>query len=465
MKKQVRFMETVCRDAHQSLIATRMKTEEMLPILGELDTAGYHALEVWGGATFDACLRFLGEDPWKRLRAIRAAAPNTKLQMLLRGQNLLGYKHYPDDVVESFIKHSILNGIDIIRVFDALNDTRNLATSLDCIKKYGGECQITASYATSDIHTIDYFVDLAKRSASLGADSLCIKDMAGVLTPHAAYELVSAVKDAVTIPIQLHTHATSGIASMTYLKAVEAGADIIDTAISPMAGGTSQPATESMAIVLEELGYDTGLDLKKLETIADYFKPLKDSYIASGLLNPKVMDVDPKALLYQVPGGMLSNLLSQLNEAGSEDKYEEVLKEVPRVRADLGFPPLVTPLSQMVGTQAVMNIISGERYKLVPTEIREYVKGFYGTTPVPISEDIRKKIIGDEEVITVRPADLIAPEMNNLREELGSLAQSEEDVLMYALFPKQGKEFLCRRSDPFYDVPLQTVTAKILINE
>jgi len=459
MKKHIGITETVCRDAQQSLIATRMTTEEILPILGELDAAGYHSLEVWGGATFDACLRFLNEDPWERLRKIKAAAPHTKLQMLLRGQNLLGYKHYADDVVDSFVKHSIKNGIDIIRIFDALNDTRNVATSIECVKKYGGEAQIAVSYTTSDIHTIDYYVELAKRSATLGADSLCIKDMAGVMTPQNAYALISALKDAVEIPIQLHAHATGGIASMTYLKAAEAGVDVLDTAISSMAGGTSQPPTESIAIILQEMGYDTGLDMNKLSNIADYFKPLKTSYIQSGLLNPKVMDIDPKALLYQVPGGMLSNLLSQLTEAGAADKYEEVLLEVPRVRADLGFPPLVTPLSQMVGTQAVMNVISGERYKLVPKEIKEYVKGQYGTSPGPIAEDIREKIIGKEEVVTVRPADLLTPEMENHTKELGELAKSEEDVLLYAMFPEQGKEFLARREDPFYDVPLQRVKA------
>ena len=454
-------METVCRDAHQSLIATRMTTEEMLPILGELDSAGYAALEVWGGATFDACLRFLGEDPWERLRKIKEAAPNTPLQMLLRGQNLLGYKHYADDVVDAFVKNSIKNGIDVIRVFDALNDTRNVATSLECIKKYDGHAQIAVSYTTSDIHTVEYYVELAKRSAKLGADSLCLKDMAGVMTPDSAYSLISALKDAVEMPIQLHSHATGGIAEMTYLRAAQAGVDIVDTAISPMAGGTSQPATESVAIALEGMGYDTGLDLKKLEKIADYFKPIKASYVESGLLNPKVLDIDPKALIYQVPGGMLSNLLSQLKEAGAEDKYEDVLKEVPRVRADLGYPPLVTPLSQMVGTQAVMNIISGERYKLVPNEIKEYVRGQYGQSPGPVDEEVRKKIIGDEEVVTVRPADLIEPEMEHLKEDLGDIAKSEEDVLIYGMFPEMGKEFLARREDPYYDVPLQTVKASI----
>ena len=461
MKKHVGLMETACRDAHQSLIATRMTTEEMLPILGELDAAGYAALEVWGGATFDACLRFLGEDPWERLRKIKAAAPKTPLQMLLRGQNLLGYKHYADDVVDSFIKNSIKNGIDVIRVFDALNDTRNVATSLECIKKYDGHAQIAVSYTTSDIHTIEYYVELAKKSAALGADSLCIKDMAGVMTPESAYSLISALKDAVEMPIQLHSHDTGGIAAMTYIRAAQAGVDIVDTAISPLAGGTSQPATESVAIALEDMGYDTGLDMNKLGKIADYFKPLKAEYVESGLLDPKVLEIEPKALIYQVPGGMLSNLLSQLKEAGAEDKYEEVLEEVPRVRAELGFPPLVTPLSQMVGTQAVMNVLTGERYKMVPNEIKEYVRGQYGQSPGPVDEEIRKKIIGDEEVITIRPADLIAPEMDNLKADLGDLAKSEEDVLLYGMFPEQGAEFLGRREDPYYDVPMQTVKANI----
>ena len=454
-------METVCRDAHQSLIATRMTTEDMLPILGELDSAGYAALEVWGGATFDACLRFLGEDPWERLRKIKAAAPNTPLQMLLRGQNLLGYKHYADDVVDAFVKNSIKNGIDVIRVFDALNDTRNVATSLECIKKYNGHAQIAVSYTTSDIHTIDYYVELAKRSSKLGADSLCLKDMAGVMTPESAYALISALKDAVEMPIQLHSHATGGIAAMTYLRAAQAGVDIVDTAISPLAGGTSQPATESVAIALEDMGYDTGLDMAKLEKIADYFKPIKAGYVESGLLNPKVMDIDPKALIYQVPGGMLSNLLSQLKDAGAESKYEDVLKEVPRVRADLGYPPLVTPLSQMVGTQAVMNVLTGERYKMVPNEIKEYVRGQYGQSPGPVDEEVRKKIIGNEEVVTVRPADLIEPEMEKLTSDLGEIAKSEEDVLIYGMFPEMGKEFLARREDPYYDVPMQTVKAKV----
>ncbi|EAC9464604.1 oxaloacetate decarboxylase subunit alpha, partial [Listeria monocytogenes] len=399
--KKIQFTETVLRDGQQSLIATRMPTSDMLPILKTMDQAGYHALEMWGGATFDACLRFLNEDPWERLRAIRKEVKKTKLQMLLRGQNLLGYKNYADDVVADFVTKSVENGIDILRLFDALNDVRNLETAIRATKAAGGHCQTAISYTTSQIHTVDYFVDLANRMADLGADSICIKDMAGVLTPQTGYELVSRIKDAVDLPLEVHTHATSGIAEMTYLKVAEAGADIIDTAISSFAGGTSQPATESVAIALEDCGFATGLDLQKVAEIAEHFNPVRDRFREEGLLNPKVKDIEPKTLIYQVPGGMLSNLLSQLTEQGLQDKYEEVLAEVPKVRADLGYPPLVTPLSQMVGTQALMNVISGERYKLVPSEIKDYVKGLYGQSPAPISDEIKETIIGDAEVITV----------------------------------------------------------------
>ncbi|MGM0124742.1 oxaloacetate decarboxylase [Enterococcus sp. AZ194] len=464
MTKKIHFMETVLRDGQQSLIATRMPTEDMLPIIKTMDEAGYHSLEMWGGATFDSCIRFLDEDPWERLRQIRKAVKNTKLQMLLRGQNLLGYKNYADDVVREFVEKSIKNGIDVVRVFDALNDTRNLKTSIVTAKEAGGHCQTAISYTTSEIHTVDYFVHLAKEMAATGADSICIKDMAGVLTPQTGFELVSRIKDAVDLPLEVHTHATSGISEMTYLKVAEAGADIIDTAISSFAGGTSQPATESMAISLEEMGYDTGLSMEKVAQIAEYFNPIRDRFREEGILNPKVKDVEPKTLIYQVPGGMLSNLLSQLTEQGLQDKYEEVLAEVPKVRADLGFPPLVTPLSQMVGTQALMNVISGERYKLVPTEIKEYVRGLYGRPPAPIAASIQEQIIGDEEVITKRPADLIAPQLPEFKEEIKAYAKSTEDVLMYALFPQQAKDFLGRREDPFYDVPVQTVDVKIDIN-
>ena len=462
--KKIQFTETVLRDGQQSLIATRMPTSDMLPILKTMDQAGYHALEMWGGATFDACLRFLNEDPWERLRAIRKEVKNTKLQMLLRGQNLLGYKNYADDVVTDFVTKSVENGIDILRLFDALNDVRNLETAIRATKAAGGHCQTAISYTTSQIHTVDYFVDLANKMADLGADSICIKDMAGVLTPQTGYELVSRIKDAVDLPLEVHTHATSGIAEMTYLKVAEAGADIIDTAISSFAGGTSQPATESVAIALEDCGFATGLDLQKVAEIAEHFNPVRDRFREEGLLNPKVKDIEPKTLIYQVPGGMLSNLLSQLTEQGLQDKYEEVLAEVPKVRADLGYPPLVTPLSQMVGTQALMNVISGERYKLVPSEIKDYVKGFYGQSPAPISEEIKETIIGDAEVITVRPADLLAPQLPAFREEIAEYAKSEEDVLMYALFPQQAQDFLGRREDPFYDVPVQTVSVRIAVD-
>lgn len=462
--KKIQFTETVLRDGQQSLIATRMPTSDMLPILKTMDQAGYHALEMWGGATFDACLRFLNEDPWERLRAIRKEVKKTKLQMLLRGQNLLGYKNYADDVVADFVTKSVENGIDILRLFDALNDVRNLETAIRATKAAGGQCQTAISYTTSQIHTVDYFVDLANKMANLGADSICIKDMAGVLTPQTGYELVSRIKDAVDLPLEVHTHATSGIAEMTYLKVAEAGADIIDTAISSFAGGTSQPATESVAIALEDCGFATGLDLQKVAEIAEHFNPVRDRFREEGLLNPKVKDIEPKTLIYQVPGGMLSNLLSQLTEQGLQDKYEEVLAEVPKVRADLGYPPLVTPLSQMVGTQALMNVISGERYKLVPSEIKDYVKGLYGQSPAPITDEIKETIIGDAEVINVRPADLLAPQLPAFREEIAEYAKSEEDVLMYALFPQQAQDFLGRREDPFYDVPVQNVSVRIAVD-
>ncbi|OPJ57210.1 oxaloacetate decarboxylase subunit alpha [Alkalithermobacter paradoxus] len=438
---KVKITETILRDAHQSLIATRLKTDEMLPIAQKLDSVGYNALEVWGGATFDACLRFLNENPWERLRKLRKEIKNTKLQMLLRGQNLLGYKHYPDDIVEEFIKKSIHNGIDIIRVFDALNDIRNLETSINTIKKEKAHCQATISYTTSPVHNIPYYIKLAKDMESLGVDSICIKDMAGVITPFDAYELVSSLKKEIKVPLELHTHYTSGVASMTLLKAIEAGVDIVDTAISPFALGTSQPPTEPIVASLKGTQYDTGLDLTLLSEIAEYFKDIKEKYIKEGILDYKVMAIDPKALIYQVPGGMLSNLLSQLRAQNAEDKYEEVLREVPKVREDLGYPPLVTPLSQMVGTQAVFNVILGERYKMVPKEIKDYVKGLYGKPPVPIKEEIKNKIIGDEEVITQRPADLLQPQFEMFKKEINEFYESDEDVLSYALFPQVAKKY------------------------
>lgn len=439
---KLKITETALRDGHQSLIATRLKTDEIIPILETMDDVGYHALEVWGGATFDACIRFLNEDPWERLRLIRKHVKKTKLQMLLRGQNLLGYRNYADDTVDKFVELSLKNGIDIIRVFDALNDVRNLEASMKAIKKYNGHCQCAISYTTSEVHTTKYYLDLIKTMESMGADSICIKDMAGVLTPYNAYDLVKKIKEITNLPIELHTHCTSGIADMIYMKAVEAGVDIIDTAISPFSGGTSQPPTESLAVTFSEMDRNPGLNMEKLLKVAEYFKPIRDKYMSEGILNPKVLLTDPQTLKYQVPGGMLSNLLSQLKQQNAVDKYEEVLKEVPRVRADLGYPPLVTPMSQMVGTQSLFNVLSGERYKLIPKEIKDYVRGNYGKSPAPISEEIRKKIIGDEEVITVRPADLIKPEFETIKEEASELAKCDEEVLMYALFPQVAPKFL-----------------------
>ncbi|MGT2935471.1 oxaloacetate decarboxylase subunit alpha [Streptococcus castoreus] len=462
---KIRITETVLRDGQQSQIATRMTTKEMIPILETLDNAGYYALEMWGGATFDSCLRFLNEDPWERLRTIRKAVKKTKLQMLLRGQNLLGYRNYADDVVRSFIQKSIENGIDIVRIFDALNDPRNLQTAVSATKEFGGHAQVAISYTTSPVHTVDYFVKLAKSYQAIGADSICIKDMAGVLTPETGYQLVKRIKKNISIPLEVHTHATSGISEMTYLKVAEAGADIIDTAISSFSGGTSQPATESMAIALTDLGFDTGLDMQEVAKVAEYFNTIRDHYREAGILNPKVKDTEPKTLIYQVPGGMLSNLLSQLTEQGLADKYEEVLAEVPKVRADLGYPPLVTPLSQMVGTQALMNIISGERYKVVPNEIKDYVRGLYGKSPAPLAEGIKEKIIGGEDVITCRPADLIEPQLVQLRKDIARYARSEEDVLSYASFPQQARDFLGRREDRFYDIPIQEVMVQLAIKD
>ena len=443
---KLKITETVLRDGHQSLIATRLKTDEILPILEKMDQVGYHSMEVWGGATFDACIRFLNEDPWERLREIRKRVKKTKLQMLLRGQNLLGYRHYADDVVEKFIEKSIENGIDIIRIFDALNDYRNIETAVKSTIKYGGHCQGCVAYTTSEVHTVDYFVEKVKELENLGVHSICIKDMAGILLPDVAYELLKKIKSISKLPVELHTHATSGISEMLYLRAVEAGVDIIDTAISPFSGGTAQPATEVFAHVLKGSGRDPQLNIELLSEIADYFKPIKEKYRAEGILKAKVMDVEPNTLTYQVPGGMLSNLLSQLEGQNAADRYEEVLAEVPRVRKDLGYPPLVTPLSQMVGTQAVFNILVGERYKFIPKEIKDYVRGKYGQSPACISQEIKEKIIGDETPITHRPADDIKSEFQKLKAEIGELAKCDEDVLMYALFPENAKGFLNRRS-------------------
>ncbi len=438
---QLKITETVLRDSHQSLIATRMTTEEMLPILGALDKIGYHSLEAWGGATFDSCLRFLNEDPWERLRKIRAEVKNTKLQMLFRGQNILGYRHYSDDVVEYFVQKSIANGIDILRIFDALNDARNLETAIRATKKEGGHVQAAISYTTGPVYTLEYFTNYAKQLENMGADSVCIKDMAGLLKPYDAYELVKALKETVNVPIQVHTHYTSGLASMTLLKAIEAGADIVDTAISPMAMGTSQPPTESLVATLAGTEYDTGIKLEALDEITKYFAPLREKYLASGQLDAKMLKVDVNALIYQVPGGMLSNLVSQLKQAGKSDKLTEVLEEVPRVRADAGYPPLVTPSSQIVGTQAVFNVIGGERYKMVTKEFKGLVQGQYGKAPVEIDEAFANKIIGDAERITCRPADNIAPELDTLREKIKPYLEQEEDVLSYALFEQVALKF------------------------
>ncbi|MDK2918519.1 MAG: oxaloacetate decarboxylase (Na+ extruding) subunit alpha [Candidatus Petromonas sp.] len=449
---KVKVTETVLRDAHQSLIATRLKTEEMVPILQKLDEVGYNSLEMWGGATFDASLRFLNEDPWERLRTIRKSIKKTKLQMLLRGQNILGYKHYADDVVIEFVKRAISNGIDIVRIFDALNDVRNLKTALETTKKEGAHAQGAIAYTTSPVHTTKTYVKLAKEMEDMGADSICIKDMSGLLTPFYAYELVSALKKAVKVPLELHSHATSGLASMTYLKGIEAGVDIIDTAISPFALGTSQPPTEAMVATLKGSQYDTGLDMNKLNEIAEYFRPIREKYMESGLLNPKVLGVDIKTLIYQVPGGMLSNLVNQLKKQNALDKFDEVLKEIPKVREDLGYPPLVTPTSQMVGTQAVFNVITEERYKIVPKEVKSYVKGMYGKPTVPIKDEMVKKIIGDEEVITCRPADLIQPQLNEIRDKMKEYLEQEEDVLSYALFPQVALEFFKQREAKKYNI-------------
>ena len=439
--KPVKITETILRDAHQSLIATRMPTELMLPIVEKMDKVGYHSVECWGGATFDSCLRFLKEDPWERLRKLRAGFKNSKLQMLFRGQNILGYNHYADDVVEYFVQKSIANGIDIIRIFDCLNDLRNLETAVKATKKEGGHAQIALSYTLGDAYTLEYWEKTAKAIEEMGADSICIKDMAGLLVPYKATELVTALKAGSSLPIQLHTHYTSGVASMTYLKAVEAGCDIIDCAMSPLALGTSQPATEVMVETFRGTPYDSGLDQNLLAEIAEYFRPYREECLKNGLLNPKVLGVNIKTLMYQVPGGMLSNLVSQLKEAGAEDKFEAVLEEVPRVRKDFGEPPLVTPSSQIVGTQAVLNVLQGERYKMVTKESKKILSGEFGQTIKPFDPEVQKKCIGDVKPITCRPADLIEPQLPKFKEECKQWIQQDEDVLSYALFPQVATEF------------------------
>ena len=451
VKKPLKITETVLRDAHQSLIATRMTTEQMLPIIDKMDKVGYHSVECWGGATFDASLRFLKEDPWERLRKLRDGFKNTKLQMLFRGQNILGYNHYADDVVEYFVQKSIANGIDIIRIFDCFNDLRNLKSSVEAVKLVKKEnpnahAQIALCYTLGDAYTLDYWKETAKRIEDMGADSICIKDMAGLLVPKKATELVQALKDGSSLPIQMHTHYTSGVASMTYMKAVEAGADIIDTAMSPFSMGTSQPATEVMVEAFKDTPYDTGLDQNLLAEIAAYFQPMREEALKTGLMNTKVLGVNIKTLLYQVPGGMLSNLVSQLKEAGAEDKYQAVLEEIPRVRKDFGEPPLVTPSSQIVGTQAVLNVVMGERYKMINQQAKDLLAGKYGQTVKPFDKEVQKKAIGDEKPITCRPADLLEPELSKIEAEMSQWKEQDEDVLTYALFPQVATEFFKYRA-------------------
>ena len=444
---KIQITETVLRDGQQSLMATRMPIEDFLPVLEKMDQAGYYSLECWGGATFDSCLRYLDEDPWQRLRTIRKHVKNTKLQMLLRGQNLLGYKHYPDDIVRAFVRKSVECGIDIIRIFDALNDLRNIEVAVDEAIKAGAHVSGTLCYTTSPIHSLEMFVELGKKLEAMGCHSICIKDMAGIMSPKEAYDLVSALKQNVKLPIVVHTHGTTGMGSMTLLKAAEAGADVIDCAIACLSGGTSQPPTETMHYVLEEMGWETGLNKDLLKEINDFFKPVRDSFIKSGMLNPIVMGTDPDALTYQVPGGMLSNLVAQLTAQNKLDRFQEVLEEVPRVRKDLGYPPLVTPSSQMVGVQATNNVLAGERYKMVSKEIKAYLRGEYGKAPGQVDEDLRKKVLGDEQPVTCRFADLLEPGFEKYKAEIGDLAKTEEDVLSYAAFPQVAEAFLQRRKE------------------
>ena len=444
---KVQFTETILRDANQSLIATRMPFEDFEPILAELDKAGYYSLECWGGATFDSCLRYLSEDPWERLRKIRKACPNTKLQMLLRGQNLLGYKHYPDDIVRAFIRKSVENGIDIIRIFDALNDLRNIEVAVDETLKCGAHPSGTICYTLSPIHNLESYVALAKEMEKMGVLSICIKDMAGIMSPQEAYDLVKAIKAEVNLPVVVHTHSTTGLGTMTLLRAAQAGADVIDTAISCFSGGTSQPPTETLEYTLTQMGFDCGLDTKSLKKINDFFKPVRAKALDSGLLNPVVLATDTDALSYQVPGGMLSNLVAQLTAAGKLDKLEEVLLEVPRVRKDMGYPPLVTPLSQMVGVQATSNVLNGERYKNISKEILNYIHGDYGKAPGEIDKDLSEKVLQGKEPVTCRFADTLEPGFEKAKSEIGELAKSEEDVLSYALFPTQAEAFFRKREE------------------
>ncbi len=463
-KKRLLITDTILRDAHQSQAATRMKTEDMLPACPVLDSIGYWSLECWGGATFDSCMRFLDEDPWERLRTLKKALPHTKLQMLLRGQNILGYRNYPDDILDRFVKKSIENGIDVVRIFDALNDTRNVARAMKMVKEYGGLCEPAMSYTISPVHSEQYFVDLALKLEDMGADVICIKDMANLLLPMAAYSLVEKLKKRVKVPIHLHTHNTTGTGDMVYLMAALAGVDIVDTALSPLGNGTAQPATEPLVATLKGHERDTGLELEKLSEAASHFRGVAEKLTAQGFLDPKVLKVDTNTLTYQVPGGMLSNLISQLKEAKKEDKYYDVLNETAKVRAEFGYPPLVTPTSQIVGTQAVMNVIAGERYKMVTKESKALLRGEYGQLPGPVDPEVQKKVIGGDTVITVRPADLLKPEFEKMKEEIGDLARSEEDILSYALFPQVARSFFEKRLEKetgISDELLAVITAAV----
>lgn len=441
----VRIVETSVRDGHQSLFATRMTTKEVVDLCKIYDNVGYYAIEVWGGATFDSCMRFLNEDPWVRLREVRKVCKNTKLQMLFRGQNILGYRHYSDDVVDMFCKKSIENGIDIIRVFDALNDLRNLKTAVTSTKKYGGQCQIALSYTTSPVHTVGYYVQLAKEVEKLGADSICIKDMAGVLTPNDATELFTALKKEIKIPLELHSHCTAGICEMTYMAAIKAGVDIVDTSLSPLSNGTAQPSTQALCYALKDSEYDPKLNMEEMHKAEPIMTDIVNKYVKNGLLNPKSFEVNPNILTYQVPGGMLSNMIKQLTEQGAMDRYEEVLREIPKVRKDLGYPPLVTPMSQMVGTQSVLNVLNGERYKMCVKEVKDYLLGKYGKSPAEVNEEVKKKIIGDQEPITCRPADLLKPEFEEMKEKYKDIAKCDEDVLSLALFENVATDFLKKK--------------------
>ncbi len=441
----VRIVETSVRDGHQSLFATRMTTKEVVDLCKIYDNVGYYAIEVWGGATFDSCMRFLNEDPWERLREVRKVCKNTKLQMLFRGQNILGYRHYSDDVVDMFCKKSIENGIDIIRVFDALNDLRNLKTAVTSTKKYGGECQIALSYTTSPVHTVSYYVELAKEVEKLGADSICIKDMAGVLTPNDATELFTALKKEIKIPLELHSHCTAGICEMTYMAAIKAGVDIVDTSLSPLSNGTAQPSTQALCYALKVTEYDPKLNMDEMHKAEPIMTDIVNKYVKNGLLNPKSFQVNPNILTYQVPGGMLSNMIKQLTDQGAMDRYEEVLREIPKVRKDLGYPPLVTPMSQMVGTQSVLNVLNGERYKMCVKEVKDYLLGKYGKSPAEVNEEVKKKIIGDQEPITCRPADLLKPEFEEMKEKYKDIARCDEDVLSLALFEGVATDFLKKK--------------------